>query len=874
MSKDKVQVAAQIYPVNGVINVDYRYGPYESIAEAVEFLGPDNLDCIKAGLKFGIKETDGTVTDYVFLEDNGGVDKVQKVLHIDEATTEKAGLMSAQDKSTLAAVQAKADQNAQDIEGLGDDISDANASIQQNASAIQQNTAGIGSINASIAQILAAQTELRTAVNGLTGIDNTNYKGIFPNVSSLPDMDRSGWALVGSSLSSLLLYTYTDVNTVWTLYSNDTYDFTDYSGLVSQVAQIGSNLGNLANLQTTDKSSVVAAINEVKNNASTTAQNTSYVDNRGLEADNVQDALDAVGVALYGIKVYNGYEDGIYIMQSNGIQTNDSGWALSEYIPFTSGSEVRVVFQREGVDNHACASFYDENKTWKAGYTTNGYTNERTVTPTMAGLAYVRFGFSSENIESCEAYIDGKLVWNYTGVVATGITEYIEKIPQIEDDIAGLSEGQKTKAISSIGTLASPSYIIVASGKWSSGTSGHSAYFKEVEEGEVYRFLGNATNAGYYAFLKDTTRSSGGTPNYADGETGRYSIPIGAESADITVPATASYMYICNTNANLDQKPQALYRITPVNDAVESLSSDVEEIKDVLGIGDGGETSGFSYYGEKIAFSNTMNFSSYATNAASGQSSAIYGDYLFIVREKLTSIVCYNMATKTLLCTLSTGYSKSNAWHCNQSQFGTLRVNENDVFPVLYITVNNDSNGRCSWVAYRIIPTYTDDEISSFTIEEVQTIYLPAMTDDNCLGNVNIAVDYDRNLLWGYGRNNRTEADNAGKATFVCFPMPALSETTVTYEDADIIDTFQDDWNMTYAQGGFIKNGKLVIMQGYASVNLINLRVIDLYAQRKQVSFADLLNNGFTNEPEGVFYYYGNIYTSTNNTRIWRILIS
>ena len=100
-------------------------------------------------------------------------------------------------------------------------------------------------VNSSIDQLLAANTELRTTVNNLVGISNDNFMGMFQTVNDLPTMTSPGWALVGTNLASLLLYTYTNANDGWTKYSDDTYDFTDYSGLVAQVAQIGSKLGDL-----------------------------------------------------------------------------------------------------------------------------------------------------------------------------------------------------------------------------------------------------------------------------------------------------------------------------------------------------------------------------------------------------------------------------------------------------------------------------------------------------------------------------------------------------------------------------------------------------------------------------------------------------
>lgn len=460
------------------------------------------------------------------------------------------------------------------------------------------------------------------------------------------------------------------------------------------------------------------------------------------------------------------------------------------------------------------------------------------------------------------------ITWSVTKKETKTLKDTVEGI---EEKVSDFGKYKSVEQTVDFGTLVNNTYCIVNSGKWSS-TTVHSVYFKPVVPGEKYKIIGNATAYSFYAFLKTTTSSASKNPDYADGENGRHSIGIGSQTSIFTIPATTNYLYICNTNNGENEKPQSLIQYNPINEVVESLDEDVNNIKDKLGMNDG-SLEGFSYYGEKISFYNTMSFTKYASNSVSGQSSAIYGDYLFIVKDKLTNVICYNMSTKTVLYNLATGLSKDSTWHCNQCQFGTLKYSQDDMFPVLYITVTNNAQGRCSWVAYRIIPTLTDNEISSFTIEEVQTIYLPAMTDENCLGNFNIAVDHERGFLWGYGRNNNSNADSYQKATFARFPMPPLSEQTVTYEDSDIITSFMDTWWMAYAQGGFIKNGKLVIMQGYASVNLINLRVIDLYVAKRQVSYVSLLENGFTEEPEGVFFYNGSIYTSTNNSNIWKIVL-
>ena len=276
------------------------------------------------------------------------------------------------------------------------------------------------------------------------------------------------------------------------------------------------------------------------------------------------------------------------------------------------------------------------------------------------------------------------------------------------------------------------------------------------------------------------------------------------------------------------------------------------------------------YFGERIKLDNSFDFSIYASNGMAGQSGACFGDYLFIVTDRLTKVACYNLKSKAMLYTLTTGITSETSWHCNQTSFSTKYYDSADMFPVMYISMQNGSDGRCQALGYRIIPTLTDGEISSFTIELAQTVKLPVMTDQNCLGNVNITFDTQNGHMWGYGRNNNSEADNYNKAMFARFAIPELSESEVVLEDSDILEAFPDDWSMLYAQGGFIRNGKLVIMQGYQNAGFIYCRVIDLYCAKRMVSLIDLLANGFTQEPEGVFFYNGKIMTSANSVRIYQ----
>lgn len=295
-----------------------------------------------------------------------------------------------------------------------------------------------------------------------------------------------------------------------------------------------------------------------------------------------------------------------------------------------------------------------------------------------------------------------------------------------------------------------------------------------------------------------------------------------------------------------------------------------------------GNFTGYSYFGEKIKLNpaNKYRVDAFATNAVSGQSAAIYDKYLFIVKDGLTQVILYDMEAKAQVYTWITGFSSPGTWHCNQSSFGNAKYDESDMFPVLYISQRNNAQGRGEIQVYRILPTLTDGEITSFTMVLVQTIFLPAENETNCLGYPNIAIDTERGYMWAYSRYNTSGVQNYGKAMFTRFAIPALYEnnnpvTTVTLEDSDIQDSFLDNWKIYDNQGAFIRNGKMYMMRGIPSADhFCECNVIDLYFERTRVSMVDLYPNGFTSEPEGCFYYNGTVFFTVNGTNIYRILFN
>lgn len=264
----------------------------------------------------------------------------------------------------------------------------------------------------------------------------------------------------------------------------------------------------------------------------------------------------------------------------------------------------------------------------------------------------------------------------------------------------------------------------------------------------------------------------------------------------------------------------------------------------------------------------------YASNSKGNQSSAAYGDYLVLVPKSRGYLHLYNLRTKKPVCSLKLtantefDYKGVDLYHCNQTTFGVDFYEPSDPFPLMYISQRAREDRRCFLEVYRLVPNREEgeDDYSSLDAKLVQTIFFPAMSFDNSLGNVNCAIDSQEHLVYTYSRNNTKGDDNYRECKISCFEIPRCDKDTVFLEDKDIKMSYMLGCSALNMQGGCILNGKLYIGQGYKSAGYIYLNVVDL--KKKSLQRIDLLDNGVTWEPEGCFTYNGNIMISTGKN-IW-----
>lgn len=276
-------------------------------------------------------------------------------------------------------------------------------------------------------------------------------------------------------------------------------------------------------------------------------------------------------------------------------------------------------------------------------------------------------------------------------------------------------------------------------------------------------------------------------------------------------------------------------------------------------------------------------FELFADNHIENQSAAIFNQYLFSVKDRLSSVSLYDLNKKRLIYTLKLApHNEKNedgflVYHCNQCCFGKERYEENDYFPLFYISQRNPNNTLGALITvFRIVPhTDANSVIDSFEIENVQSIYLPVMTDQNSMGNPNLLIDTKKGFLYTYSRNNNTKASNYGITVISKFDLPALYKNGVLQKevfltDHDILDSFPCDFKLINAQGGFLRKGKIYIAQGYPNVKYVYFREINI-KKRRQTKVVDMLDLGFIKEPEGVWYYNGHVMVTTDKKEIFRL---
>ena len=449
----------------------------------------------------------------------------------------------------------------------------------------------------------------------------------------------------------------------------------------------------------------------------------------------------------------------------------------------------------------------------------------------------------------------------------------------IKDDVAEIEEKTIIPKELSITSYPERRYVIaISTGKWTASYQTDKKHILvPVGDFVKFRITGGGDNYSCYSFLKSNAAAvASGTPDYATGYTGVKFISKGV-TKDVDIPEDALYLYLSlrniDSNGSAHYEPQALYGLNDIDDVVVDNRSRIEALEEEQ------VTLPYEYFGSKINLNKKFhyNITSWMSMSVAHQSGASFGNYYFMLTNLMANVYVYNLASKTRIFTWTNPETLSNIHHCNQCDFSTLYYDANDPFPILYVSVKEQTsgqyNGRCSIEAYRIIATMQDDEYTSFDFVKVQTIYLPSPTTNNGMNDAGVAIDRDRKRMVIYSKNLINGLYLSVKISEL--NIPALYSGGAIIDIVDLTDNnfiVRYDINVTgmALQGAVIHNCKLFIGKGYANVSHIELIAVDLIEQ-SLIAEINLLADGFTAEPEGAFIYNDKLYISTNNNAIFKV---
>lgn len=334
----------------------------------------------------------------------------------------------------------------------------------------------------------------------------------------------------------------------------------------------------------------------------------------------------------------------------------------------------------------------------------------------------------------------------------------------------------------------------------------------------------------------------------------------------ITVPGGAAYICLCSSNGYKAIWDLSVQRTVESNflaedDIVNDLNTGgtkkvlsaeqgkvlARKISD--GIPDGLTTH--TYEGALVKIGNThrvaCNVVSQITSIAC-QGGACFGDYLFMFTANNGTCWVYNLATNTLLQTITIPSSErgfvSNC-HCNTVNFGTEYYDANDPFPLIYVSTGYASGEYTGALVYRIVAT-TESDVTTYSLVLVQTLKIPGTSWSEFI------VGEDGCCFISYF------------TTIYRMKMPKLSDGDITFNFDNALGVYKfspkpESWNNSRGQNVIYGNGKLYMVSGVpASGEKSLFAVLNLTTGIREVVI-DFQEIGLTSEPETCFIWNGHI---------------
>ena len=251
------------------------------------------------------------------------------------------------------------------------------------------------------------------------------------------------------------------------------------------------------------------------------------------------------------------------------------------------------------------------------------------------------------------------------------------------------------------------------------------------------------------------------------------------------------------------------------------------------------------YYGQKISFGYPISCKALKVRGG-GQGSANYGDYYFTTDNNY-NIVVSNIRTGETLATVlieseQRGFVSNPHW--NTINFGSLKYDNEDYFPLMYCSTGYDDGTNSGCIVYRIQMS-ENEGVYSFTITHVQTLKFPGK-------------DWTEFITGG----DYLYVFNTVIPAVYKFNFPTLSDGSVVVLDLNnAVETYvfpPKGFNAS-GQGCLYHQDKIYTVHGMPSQSTRALTVMDLKT-RTWATFLNLDDLGFSNsEPEAVFIWEGQL---------------
>lgn len=252
-------------------------------------------------------------------------------------------------------------------------------------------------------------------------------------------------------------------------------------------------------------------------------------------------------------------------------------------------------------------------------------------------------------------------------------------------------------------------------------------------------------------------------------------------------------------------------------------------------------------------------------NGGGQQGAALYGDFLFHATAN-SEIHIYNMKEKKHITTLKLG----TMGHADTMCFGIQKVEENDEFPVLYVSgSNSNTSGKGGHIyVYRLTQSTDEGGNEKWEGSLVQHIVTPNIS---IIGSFpDVVIDTDKKNMWimGWLSPDGYDTEEGANCTncFSKYNIPDIRDGKLDNNGVYQL-TLSDEERLSYflvydihaiTQGICFYNGKIICPYGMPSRPFKGVDVVDI--EKEKITQNVNLKGASIYEAEAAVMYEKNLY--------------